>query len=215
MHPQNGFQTLPGIHFRERVRLGQIGKFRECENRSGCRVGEPERLRKVGDRAEVPHVRRVGIVQKSEMPRRRYFLFRRRFSEEPPSDGGEKAEHDKILSDIKKFLKGESRGRYDRQRMALPREFMNPFPLVTSPGYEVHRSEHRERFRACARKRRSKSSRWSLRQLMKFGRANIVSGFVPVRGSAVRPPRLAAQKLFNVLIFCFIASLRYSHLRHV
>ncbi|MBE6427727.1 MAG: hypothetical protein E7028_03940 [Planctomycetaceae bacterium] len=57
--------------------------------------------------------------------------------------------------------------------MALPREFMNPFALLTSPTHEVHRSEHRERFRACARKRRSKSSRWSLRQLMKFtGAAN-------------------------------------------
>ena len=31
---------------------------------------------------------------------------------------------------------------------------------------------------------------------MKFTGANIVSGFVPVRGSAVRPPRLAAFKMF-------------------
>ena len=31
---------------------------------------------------------------------------------------------------------------------------------------------------------------------MKFTGANIVSEFVPVRGSAVRPPRLAAFKMF-------------------
>ena len=37
--------------------------------------------------------------------------------------------------------------------MALSRECMNLFPLVTSSTHKIQQSEHRERIRVCARKR--------------------------------------------------------------